>query len=679
MPATDPSQLDGVVIGGRYLIEGLPRHTGGFAHIYQAIDQRVVDRRVAVKVLRNKYALDDSWRKRFLGETVSLEQVKSRNVVIVHDRIENDVPTGLDYLIMEWIRGVNLEEFRQSGTDFKIEELLKLAIGITEGVEKIHSKGVGHGDITPKNIMLKEDKIPVIIDFGLSWDILDVDESERQHGGTILYLAPEQFAPHPEQSLNADIYSLGAVLFFLINGAHYFPQLQSEVESFQKLHGSSVGLQDYTRHIGGIWSDFRLQPIKAQMPGKLRAKLNGLLITMLSYNPSNRPSALEVLGELEQIYSAITRNSSQVVFPLEARDYSIIIANYEDGLLADNRHTLTARKHNDNWIFETSNLYLGPQEKVCNGVLLHNDNPIFSGLFEVDQQPFKFYIQPSMIGETVSLEISHGTLRSRTTITLAECEFQHEVKTKKPLQLALLIDGAMSSTEIRTVQDFVTELFNGINARDFSANVTICIYGEYQQHPGNKKNWQMPFNIQFQDFNTLEESWQFIESLKSYEFKGKGYAGSLEFGLLQLRRVLWKPDVAKHLLIIGTSPPHPNGAERARFHLVDFTVEEYRYQEQNVLSHVPHWLHSIHELRGNGINTRGIWIPPTDFDVTGDIRDYIDSVWAEINEDRQTLLESARSRIDSSSILSAIGKTVRPIPMLDNKINFPLLSTWQTG
>src|SRR5690606_17583943 len=110
-PAIDPSQLDGVVIGGRYLIEGLPRHTGGFAHIYQAIDQRVVDRRVAVKVLRNKYALDDSWRKRFLGETVSLEQVKSRNVVIVHDRIENDVHTGLDYLIMEWIRGVNLEEF----------------------------------------------------------------------------------------------------------------------------------------------------------------------------------------------------------------------------------------------------------------------------------------------------------------------------------------------------------------------------------------------------------------------------------------------------------------------------------------------------------------------------------------------------------------------------------------
>jgi serine/threonine protein kinase len=176
MATIDPAHLAGTVIIGRYVIEGEPLHTGGFAHIYRAIDWRVADRPVAMKVLRRKYAQDDRWRSQLRTETLALEVVMSANVVVVYDRVESDPDTGLDFLVMEWISGGNLESFRLSRSAFDLDHLLTLAIGITEGVQGIHQR-VAHDDINPRNIMLKDDKIPVIIDFGLSWDITGTGRS----------------------------------------------------------------------------------------------------------------------------------------------------------------------------------------------------------------------------------------------------------------------------------------------------------------------------------------------------------------------------------------------------------------------------------------------------------------------------------------------------------------------
>lgn len=680
-----PSELDSLVIGSRYEIEGPPRHTGGFAHLYKAFDRNVNNRPVAVKVLRDLYAGDKVWRQHFLEEASSLHTVSGPNVVIVHDLIDQDPETGLDFIVMEWIDGQNLEQFRLASTSFDISYLLRLAIGIADGVNGIHSKGLVHGDITPKNIMFRG-TVPVIIDFGLAWDLQYGIEVEKEHCGTISYLAPERFKSDKEHGTEADIYALGAVLFFLFTGNHYFPELKAAEQQFlaslSKRLVSTVSLRKHNQIFLSTFGNYRWQPIRSsELPGKLLARLNGLVHRTLSPQPDRRPDAYEVSGELKQILEALTQKSQNLIFPLQARDYRVVIANYEDGLLFDDRLELKARDHQGKWMFETNDLYLLPGEEICDGVLFHEDRIVYSGRFEIKQQPFRFSAHPSPTGEITALGTSQGSLKTLIPTTLSECEFQLEVNTRNPLQIALLIDGTMSDNEINIARDFMAELFSGIATRSYETQVAICIYGEYKYHPGNKKDWHIPFDIQFQDFHTLEKGWEFIQThLIPYEFRGKGYAGSLEFGLLQLQRVHWQSSIAKHLLIIGTSPPHPNGKERARFRLVDFTVEEYRYKDQNTENQIPHWLHVLGELRELGIYPKGIWLPPSDFDLIGDVIEFIDFVWEEINGKRSPMaLPPIDTRIDASSILSTIDGTIRSIPVIEKRINFPLLSPLDVG
>lgn len=674
-----PSNLTGLLIADRYQIEGL-RHTGGFAHLYKAFDRNVNNRPVAIKVLRDTYASNDTWRQYFLDEASSLHTVNGPNVVVVHDLINQDPVTGLDFIVMEWIDGQNLEQFRLSSSKFDIAYLLKLASGIAEGVNGVHSKGLVHGDITPKNIMFRAG-IPVIIDFGLAWDLQYGVEVEKEHCGTISFLAPERFNSNTNHGIEADIYALGAVLFFLLTGNNYFQELKDAeaqfLESLSKRQISTVSIQKHNLVFLELFKHYRWQGIhSSDLQGKLLARLNGLIHRMLDYQPHRRPHAYEVSWELKQILGSLASKSQNFIFPLQAREYSIVVANYENNLLFDDRIELRATEQQGEWIFETDNLYLFPEQTLCDGVLFHGEKIIFSGRFEINQQPFKFYSKPTSIGEIVSLNITHGLLQTTTTIKLNDCEFQQTVQTRRPLQVAMIIDGSMSDTEIEIVKNFVAELFNGLVQRNYDTSVTICIYGEYQSHPGGKNGWQMPFHIQFQDFNTLENSWKFIDSLKPSKFNGKGYAGSLEFGLFQLQHVAWRSNAAKHLFILGTSPPHPNNEERSRFRLFDFTIEEFRDQGQTGNTQIPHWMPNLHKLRDIGLNTKGIWIPPSDFDISSNVRSYIDFVWKEINKECSPLMQSVHTFADTNTILNAVDTTIRSIPMIESPINFPLLSPW---
>ncbi len=674
MATIDPAHLAGTVIIGRYVIEGEPLHTGGFAHIYRAIDRRVADRPVAVKVLRRKYAHDARWRSQFLTETNALNAVKSQNVVVVHDRIEDDPDTGLDFLIMEWINGGNLESFRLSRSTFDLDHLLTLAIGITEGVQGIHQR-VAHGDITPRNIMLKDDKIPVIIDFGLSWDILEQEEAERQQGGTILYLAPEQFGYVPEQGTAADIYSLGAVLYFLFTGQHYFSQLKAAVEDFERLYGTSVTLHDYGRHLGDLWSRWRYQPLQLTMPPQMRARLNGLLQSMLTRKSSERPAAAVVLEELKHIQQAVSKPNPQTATPLEAGDYSVVIADYADGLLSDNRHPLKAFQYKGRWVFETDDLYLGAQDTGCQGVLMHHDEIVFSAWFEVEEQPFRFYMYSPKVGETASLNIKSGVLKSPSSITLADCEFEQQITLYKPLDMTLLVDGMLSAPDLQAIQALAADVFKGLAKSDYDLRIAVCVYGEYLQHPGARQGWKMPFAILPRDFDTLDHAQQYIAALQPQDFKGKGYSGSMELGLFTMNLLKWRPAATKHVLVIGSSPPHPSSPERAHFQLVDYTVEEYRYSDSMGNEYpAPHWLSAWHDLRGKGVHTRAIWIRPSDYDVMPQVQDYIDYVWNTLNDETGRALRPVQPAGDVRRILQWIAHTIRSVPMFNDSIRFPLLA-----
>ena len=133
----------------------------------------------------------------------------------------------VDYLTMEWIEGPNLDEWRGGPSLIKeIEPLLKIAVECCEGVNIVHHRGLVHGDITPRNILLAKQNghwVPKLTDFGLAWNA--TDGRPDKIGGTLKYAAPEQLEPDGLVDLWTDVYALGTALFYLFSGNYYLGEI----------------------------------------------------------------------------------------------------------------------------------------------------------------------------------------------------------------------------------------------------------------------------------------------------------------------------------------------------------------------------------------------------------------------------------------------------------------------
>lgn len=203
---------------GRYRVERTLGH-GGMAIVYLAHDEELA-RPVAVKVLAQNVSGDQSVRKRFLREARLAGRLSHPNVVQVYDAGEAD---GRPYIVMEYVPGKTLAECGK----LPAEEALPLALQACAGLQHAHDAGLVHRDVKPGNLLLRDDGVLKVADFGIA----RAAEATRltQLGtvlGTAAYLAPEQAAGE-EVTAAADIYSLGAVLYELLTGRppHQFESL----------------------------------------------------------------------------------------------------------------------------------------------------------------------------------------------------------------------------------------------------------------------------------------------------------------------------------------------------------------------------------------------------------------------------------------------------------------------
>ncbi|HYH83646.1 MAG TPA: serine/threonine-protein kinase, partial [Longimicrobium sp.] len=224
--------LAGKSLVGRYRIEeviGL----GGFAAVYRAADERLA-RDVAVKVIT--LAPPDAQsrerlRQRFEHEARAAASLPHHpNVITVHD-FGHDEELGLDFLVMELLRGENLAQlFKRSGRpgmDVALQLLCEAADGIAVG----HAAGIIHRDVKPGNIFLAEphDDDPfrvVVLDFGIARIATEDEELTRTVGGenplTAAYAAPEQMRGDAHLTCAADVFSLGVVGYQLLTGEKPF-------------------------------------------------------------------------------------------------------------------------------------------------------------------------------------------------------------------------------------------------------------------------------------------------------------------------------------------------------------------------------------------------------------------------------------------------------------------------
>jgi tRNA A-37 threonylcarbamoyl transferase component Bud32/plastocyanin len=190
---------------------------GGMADVYKAYHPKLEVYR-ALKVIRPEFVTASDFRERFQKEAQSVASLRHPNIVQIHDFGEQD---DAYYMVMEFVEGQDLKRVVKSeGKIRPIKRCLQLIEQVADALHYAHSRGLIHRDIKPENIMINEDGLPILMDFGIA-KLLTANTQLTQTGmgiGTPAYMAPEQAQALPEIGPPADIYSLSVVLYEMLTG-----------------------------------------------------------------------------------------------------------------------------------------------------------------------------------------------------------------------------------------------------------------------------------------------------------------------------------------------------------------------------------------------------------------------------------------------------------------------------
>ena len=203
---------------------------------YRAVDQHL-EREVALKVLHAKTLNDDSSRKRFRREALILSRLNHPNVEAVYDFHSDE---GIDFLVLEYVQGVSLDERLRAGPLLE-NEAVALAIQLTRGLTAAHAQNIIHRDLKPGNLRVTPEGILKILDFGIAQLVVlpqegtlaDTETVANRFAGTLPYSSPEQLLGK-EADVRSDIYSAGAVLYELVTGSRPFPQVEGLPQAILK-------------------------------------------------------------------------------------------------------------------------------------------------------------------------------------------------------------------------------------------------------------------------------------------------------------------------------------------------------------------------------------------------------------------------------------------------------------
>ena len=205
--------IKGQLIDNRYkIIRSIGE--GGMANVYLAYDT-ILEREVAVKILRGDLADDEKFVRRFQREANAASSLKHPNIVEMYDVGEDD---GKYFIVMEYINGKTLKSLVKKRGALTLEEVMDIMLQLTSAVACAHDSYIIHRDIKPQNVMILEDGRVKITDFGIAM-ALNSNELTQTNSvmGSVHYLPPEQ-ANGSGSTIKSDIYSLGILMFELLTG-----------------------------------------------------------------------------------------------------------------------------------------------------------------------------------------------------------------------------------------------------------------------------------------------------------------------------------------------------------------------------------------------------------------------------------------------------------------------------
>ncbi|MBQ3511093.1 MAG: Stk1 family PASTA domain-containing Ser/Thr kinase [Bacilli bacterium] len=188
---------------------------GGMANVYLGYDT-ILDRNVAIKILRGDLSNDEKFVRRFQREALSASSLAHPNIVEMYDVGEDD---GLYYIVMEYVDGKTLKQMLKKRGNLTLSEAIDIMLQLTDGMAHAHDSYIVHRDLKPQNVMIKDDGQIKITDFGIAMALNSTQLTQTNSVmGSVHYLPPEQ-ASGKGSTIKSDIYSIGIIFYELLSGS----------------------------------------------------------------------------------------------------------------------------------------------------------------------------------------------------------------------------------------------------------------------------------------------------------------------------------------------------------------------------------------------------------------------------------------------------------------------------
>ena len=281
---------------------------GGMANVYLAKDI-ILDRNVAIKVLRGDLATDEKFVRRFQREALSASSLSHPNIVEIYDVGEDD---GDYYIVMEYVDGKNLKQLLKKRGKLTAAEVVDIMLQITSAMSVAHDSLIVHRDLKPQNILIKEDGEIKITDFGIAMALNATQLTQTNSAmGSVHYFPPEQ-ANGKGSSLKSDVYSLGIMMYELLTGT--LP--------FKGDNAVEIALKHLKEPIPSI---------RTELP-ELPQSIENIIIRATAKNPKNRYANA---GEMhEDLKTALNK---------ERENEPVVTLKYDEGIDED---TIIVKKDN---------------------------------------------------------------------------------------------------------------------------------------------------------------------------------------------------------------------------------------------------------------------------------------------------------------------------------------------
>jgi serine/threonine-protein kinase len=283
--------LEKEILNGRYqLNENLG--TGGMAVVYNATDL-MLERTVAIKILREDFSSDAAFRERFRQEAKAAANLSHPNIVTVHDF---GLDAGRLFIVMENVPGLDLKTILQRRGRFTVDETLHLMIQACAGVGYAHRAGLVHCDIKPHNLLVTPDRRLKVTDFGIARALASINPDEKQDvvWGSPQYFSPEQ-AAGASPSPASDVYSLGVVIYEMLTGQ--LPFIAATAAELARLHRETPPVPPS-----------RLNPA-------IPPALERIILKVLSKEPAARYRTADQLGRVLINFSSAPQPAGRIATP----------------------------------------------------------------------------------------------------------------------------------------------------------------------------------------------------------------------------------------------------------------------------------------------------------------------------------------------------------------------------